>query len=324
MMSVSHTEDRHELLVTVASLYYELNQSQQQIADRLEISRSRVSRLIAEARERRIVTIHIRKSTPRDFTLEQELISQFALKDAYVLQSTPCVEGGALVESLGRLAASYLRRVMPALPGGSWIGVAWGTSVQAAVQALPDQFRRDIDVVQLLGGVGALVIDGPDLGRMVAAKLGGRHFDLHAPALVARPDVRDTFLTEPAVREGIARARAVQLAITGIGTVQEEASSFLRAGLLSRPELTELRSLEAVGEVCGRFFDSAGRHRDFDINRRIIGIEVEDLQHIPRVLAIAHGMPKVQSILGALRGEFLTVLVIDDVTARAVLSLTGL
>ena len=314
-------EYRDELLATVASMYYELHQTQQQIADRLELSRSSVSRLITEAHDRGIVSIHIRRSILRDFELEQELIAQFGLKDAYVLQVTPTVENGTLPDLLGRLAASYLRRVIPALAPGSSIGVAWGTSVQAAVRALPDHFGQGVDVVQLLGGVGALVIDSPDLARMVAAKLGGRHYDLHAPALVGSSTVCDMFLAEPAVQEGIARARAVELAITGVGSVQEEASSFLRAGLLDNSELADLRSKNVIGEMCGRFFDIEGRHTHYEINRRVVGIDLEDLQHIPRVLAIAHGMPKVRSILGALRGKFFTVLVTDEITARAVLSI---
>ena len=43
---------RDDLLVTVASLYYEHSQNQQQIAERLDVSRSSVSRMIKEARDR--------------------------------------------------------------------------------------------------------------------------------------------------------------------------------------------------------------------------------------------------------------------------------
>ena len=75
-------EDRNELLVTVASLYYELDQNQQQIADRLEISRSTVSRLIREARRRGSVEIRINKSVAGDFALEQALLTRCGLKDA--------------------------------------------------------------------------------------------------------------------------------------------------------------------------------------------------------------------------------------------------
>ena len=315
------TMDRDELLITVATLYYELDQSQQQIANRLQISRSSVSRLIAEARQHGIVTIQIHKSSHRDFALEQELIENFGLLDAYVLTSSPHLDETTSLDALGTMATSYLQRIIGSLEQHSTIGVAWGTSVQAAVQAIPNQFRQDLDVVQLLGGVGTLVVDSPDLARMVAAKLGGRHYDLPAPALVAQPAIRDVLLSEPTVSEAIARACGVGLAITGVGTTQEETSSFLRAGLISQTELGVLRESGAVGEMCGRFFDIDGCDQTFDINQRVVGIELEDLRKIPQVLAVARGIAKVQSILGALRGHFMNVLATDDITARAILSL---
>ncbi len=313
--------DRDELLITVARLYYEFDQSQQQIADRLEISRSSVSRLLSEAKDRGIVSIQIRESLFRDFALEQEVIDAFGLRDAYVLETSSHLDETALLKPLGNLAVTYLQRVIASLGSNSSIGVAWGTSVEAAVQSIPDKFGQQIDVVQLLGGVGTLVVDSPDLARMVAVKLGGRHYDLPAPVLVAQPALREALLTEPAVRDGIARAQSVELAITGVGTTQHNSSSFLRAGLITEGELAQLRESGAVGEMCGRFFNSDGESQTFAINQRVVGIELEDLQHIPRVLAVARGIAKVPSILGALRGRFMSVLVTDDITARALLSL---
>jgi len=172
-----------------------------------------------------------------------------------------------------------------------------------------------------MGGVGALVVDGPDLARIVATKLGGRHYDLHAPVLVERPEVRAVFLNEPAVSEGIRRAQAVKLAITGIGAVDDKASSFLRAGLFTVADLAALRRSGVVGEMVGRFFDAQGRDDEIEINQRIIGIELSDLRRIPQVLAVARGIAKAPSIHGALNGKFLNVLATDDVTARAILSL---
>lgn len=313
--------ERDEFLATVATLYYKLNQSQGEIGARLGISPSQVSRLLKEAKERNIVTIQIHTPIPRDFLLEQELMQRFGLKDAYVLQTNAEADDAQLLRATGQLAATYLQRVIDQLPPRASIGIAWGTGVHAAISALPDNLAQRIDAVQLMGGVGALNIDGPDLARMIAVKLGGRHHDLHAPVLVEQAATRPIFLAEPTVGEAIARARAVNLAITGIGTVQEEASSFLRAGLVKRTELAQLRNSGAVGEMVGRFFDSHGHDAAITINQRIIGIELADLRNIPIVLAVARGAIKAPAILGALRGRYLTVLATDDVTARAVTAL---
>jgi len=62
-------EHREELLATVASLYYRLNQSQGEIAERLDVSIATISRYLKEARERGIVQFNIRMPIPRDFEL---------------------------------------------------------------------------------------------------------------------------------------------------------------------------------------------------------------------------------------------------------------
>ncbi len=313
--------EREDLLAMVASLYYKLHLSQAEIAERLGVSSSKVSRLLKEAWDRGIIEVQVRTPMPRDFALEQELITRFGLRDAAVLESKPDSDEASLLVATGQLAAMHLQRVIPTLAPGSAIGLAWGTGVHATVAALPNHLGQRIDAVQLIGGVGALVIDSPDLARMIAVKLGGRHYDLHAPVLVERPDVREIFLNEPAVREGITRARNVQLAITGIGTVEDSASSFLRAGLVTRNDLAQMRTLGVVGETCGRFYDCNGNADGVEFNQRVIGIDLTELRHIPQVLAVARGVAKVAAILGALRGKYLTVLATDDVTAQGVLNL---
>jgi deoxyribonucleoside regulator len=318
---------RNALLATVASLYYKKHQSQSKIASQLEMSTSTVSRLLDEALEKGIVEIHVHMPIPRDLDLEQALIEHFALKDAYVLQTSELQANehsdDALLNAIGKLAATYLGRVIDSFSPGSSVGVSWGSGVHAAIKALPDEFAKNIDVVQLVGGVGALVIDSPELGRMIAEKLGGRHYDLHAPVMVESKEVRKMFLKEPSVREGVVRAKAVKLAILGISATSNEASSYLRAGLFSRAQLSSLRAQGAIGEICGHFFDAEGKFDHLEINERIIGLDLNDLRQIPQSVAVARGSAKVAAILGALRGKFVRVLATDDATAEAILELEG-
>ena len=312
---------RHELLVAVATLYYEQKQNQQQIADRLEISRSSVSRLLSEALDRGVVEIRIHKQSQRAHHLEHELVIRFGLRDAYVLDNTEGRPEAELLPGLGRLAADYLGRIIGLLEPDDCIAIAWGRGVHAAVSALEADPSRHIDVVQMLGSIGApdALLDGPDLARLLAAKLGGNHYYLHAPVLVEQVALRDLLLNEPSVRDGLTRARGAALAITGIGTTRDEDSSFLRAGHLTADELCDLRTAGVVGETCGIFFDAQGRYTDCAINARVVGLDLDSVHAIPRVIAVAHGQAKVDSILGALLGRHMTVLVTDDKTARAVL-----
>jgi lsr operon transcriptional repressor len=60
---------------------------------------------------------------------------------------------------------------------------------------------------------------------------------------------------------------------------------------------------------------------DIELNQRIVGIELKDLQDIKQVIGVAGGEAKAEAILGALRGDHINVLVTDDGAAGKVLRL---
>lgn len=318
---------RDELLVTVASLYYEQSYNQQQIADQLDVSRSSVSRMIKEARDRGIVDIHIHRPLYRDTQNEQELVRRFGLRDARVLRTQPlnsnAVEGATRLQALGRLAATYLEQVVEGLPPQSTIGIAWGTAAHASVNALSQRLEKGIDVVQLLGSVGAPQpnIDGPDLARALASKLGGRHYYLHAPAFVEQPGLREMLYRESTVHEAMKRVSAVQVALTGIGAMDGANTSYVRAGHMTVEQIKELHTQGVVGEMCGSFYDIYGHSEPYEINQHVVGIDSDALRAMPHMIAVAFGERKVRAIGAALRGHYPSVLITDHETAEGVLAL---
>jgi DNA-binding transcriptional regulator LsrR (DeoR family) len=72
--------------------------------------------------------------------------------------------------------------------------------------------------------------------------------------------------------------------------------------------------------MVGRFYKIDGTMDGIEINKRIIGIELDELRRIPVSMAVARGLPKIEAIYGALRGHYVSVLATDDVTARGVLA----
>ncbi len=309
-------DNREDLLVLVASLYYEQDYSQQQIADRLEISRSNISRLLKEAKQKGLVEIHVRKPISTVPALEREFRERFGLHAAMVARNRSHTAADSLAAA-GQLAAQYLKEV---LRPNSISAIAWGTGVSAAVTAFPTSQSMNVDVVQMLGSVGTVdsVIDGPELARQLALKLGGRYYYLHAPLFVESQAARDVIIEQPMIADTLRRARRADAALVGIGTTEMGASSFLRAGHLTEAQLAELRAQGVVGETCGQHFDIRGGS-DYDINRRVISVTLADVKHIPHVIAVACGLKKTRSILGALRGGYVKALATDEVTAAAVL-----
>jgi deoxyribonucleoside regulator len=320
LTDLTPSRSRDDLLARVASLYYEYDLNQQEIADRLRISRSNISRLLKEAKEKGLVEIRIHRRIPTVPTLEGELAARFSLKRVMIVENSDYGYEDRLAAA-GQLAAWYLEEIVQP---NAVIGISWGTGVAAAVQAVAPHRHLQNDVVQMIGSVGTVssVIDGPELARQLAHKLGGSYYYLHAPLFVDSPTTRSTFLEQPVIAETLRRAGDAQVALVGIGTTAPGASSFLRAGHLSEAQLKDMRERGMVGETTGKHFDVYGM-ADFDLNERVIAVSLESLKHIPDVVAVACGLLKTRAILGALRGGYINALATDSQTAQAVLEEAG-
>ena len=311
--------DHEELLAHVASLYYEEDLTQAEIARRIGTSRSTVSRMLQEARDAGIVEIIIHHPWRTVPELERELVRRFHLYQARVLQA----RGKRYPEVLKGLGVLAARHIDGILTDGMTLGISWGTAVFSTVQALRPKRRLPIRVVQMIGAVGTSdpLIDGPDLARLLANVYGGEYRYLHAPLIVESPQVREALLQEPHIRETLEMARKADLALVGIGSPRPEVSSLLRAGYLDREALARLREQGVVGDICARHYDIHGRILDIPLNRRIVGIEPEDIHTIGQVIGVAGGEPKAEAILGALRGGCVDVLITDDTAVERVLAL---
>jgi DNA-binding transcriptional regulator LsrR (DeoR family) len=75
----------------------------------------------------------------------------------------------------------------------------------------------------------------------------------------------------------------------------------------------------AVGDICLRFFDAQGNIIHSDIDERVIGITLEQLKKIDRVVGVTGGPVKEAAIRAALLGKFINVLVTDHLSAKKLL-----
>jgi DNA-binding transcriptional regulator LsrR (DeoR family) len=311
--------ERTELLARVASMYYEDNLTQDEIARRVDTSRSTVSRMLQEAREAGVVEITVHypwKTVPE---IEDDLVVRFHLRQARVLlgRGRPYEE---VLRGLGVLAARYIESI---LIEGTILGISWGVAVYSTVRALRPGRRLPITVVQLVGAVGQgdPLIDGPELARLLASVYGGEYRYLHAPLIVEDAHAREVLLQEPRIRETLSLARRADVALVGIGAPSPQVYTLLRAGYLDQEQLAQLRAQGVVGDICARHYDAHGRVLDIELNQRIVGIELEALHDIEQVIGVAGGEAKAEAILGVLRSGHVNVLFTDDVTAREVLAL---
>ncbi|WKZ35241.1 MAG: sugar-binding transcriptional regulator [Anaerolineales bacterium] len=311
--------DRSSFLADVAEMYYLEEQNQAKIAKTIGLTRSMVSRMLTEARENGIVEIRIQRPLQFDPELESMLKEKFGLKDAFVVV-THHRSGERLTRILGNAGAQMLARY---LGPKKILGLAWGTSISATVDAFEARETMPVKVVQLVGAMGARIMeyDGHDLVTRITEKLGGEAYYLNAPYLCQSPEIAKSLLETKSIRETIAMGKKTDLALLGIGTTSPDFSSFYLAGYVTRRELDELRKAGAIGDVCGLHFDVNGQAACNDFCERLVSIRSQDLLGIPVRLAVAGGEGKADAILGALRSKYVNVLVCDSKTARKVLEL---
>lgn len=316
------SDERIELLAQVANLYYEQGLGQTEIADQLQVSRSSVSRLLSEARETGVVEIRINFPLTRDHELEQALLADYSLEAAYVLNTKSI----SAVQSMGRLARLASSHLQTAITNDMIVGLSWGNAVLETIQAIRRRQSSGIQVVQVIGAAGANDprIDGPDLARQLAERLGGQYFYLNAPLIVEDSYVREGILGDQRIRKTLDLARRANILLVGIGSTNPQYSALLRAGYITEEELHMISSAGAVGDFCGYHIDIHGTVVETLINKRVVGISLDNVRAIPQVVGVARGLTKAPTILGTLRGGLVNVLVTDDETTREVLRLASL
>jgi DNA-binding transcriptional regulator LsrR (DeoR family) len=309
---------RLELLARIASLYYEDGLTQSQIAEQTGYSRSAVSRLLSEAREQGVVEIRVHHPLERRPDLEQALLERLPLKTVRVLKRG-LLNHAQMLRRLGALAAPLVDDL---IGDHATVGISWGTGLAELVNALRPRPLTGIHVVQIIGLIGTSElpeIDNPELTQRLARTLGGRYSILPAPLLVDSEATREALRNDYRVQRVLAHARQMEVALLGIGAVEPQYSTLVRAGYLSVDQAAELARAGAVGDVSAIYFDRSGRIVDVPLTRRIITIAPAALAAIPNKVGIAGGQAKPLPILGAVRAGLVNVLITDDVAAGGVL-----
>ena len=305
-------------LIEIARAYYFDNATQAEIARMFDMSRSMVSRDLALARELGIVEISIRDPRQRTPGLRDHLLSLFPhLKDT-VIAPTFTDSPDAVRATLGRFAANYLTA---SIQPDQRLTLGCGRTLRAMIDTLPFRQVADIEIVQAMGNIGheAHNIDYNEIARRAAEAFGGRAYYVSAPAILGpRAGTAHQFTeTNPTLSHALKRARTADVFVVGLGSLESD-QLYAQAGLIDMGELDAIRG-KAVGDICGRFFDFDGQAVVTPFEARVVGIELADMQAAAVAIGIAGGADKIEPLVGALRGQYINVLVTDERTAHHII-----
>jgi deoxyribonucleoside regulator len=308
---------RAEILVRVARMYYEYGLSQQEIADRIGLSRSRISRLLDQARESGIVQIDIVDPFKQEHELSVKLVDRYGLKIAVVC---PIPESGAkpLQWYLGQAGARLLKEI---IRDRDIVGICGGTTMLEVAKALKPAKRANVSVVQLegsLSGKGEELIHGNEIVTLFARAFGGTPHFLSVPAIVENRHLRDALTREHNVANILEMGRKANVAVFSVGA-PSRSSILVQAGYISPNEMDALLRKGAVGDLCSRFFDKDGLVCDCSLDDRTIGLNLREFYDKDSSVLIAGRPEKTNAIKGALRGQLVSILVTDETTARELL-----
>ena len=312
--------DHLRLVTKVARLYYTHGLRQTDIAERLQISQSRVSRLLSQAEEANIVRIVVAIPPHVHGDLEEAIENRYGLREVHVID-TVSTEGAALDRDLAYAMASILH---DSAPEASTIGfTSWSSTQRQMVRALQPLRSNTRYVVETLGDLGPPSLQHEAAGstQQFATLTGGEPVFLRTPGVVPTPSIREALLSQDLYARGaLEMLNDLDLALVGIGTC--EITPPLRSGdnYFTEEQLKEVKRLGAVGQVCLRFLDANGALIPNELDDLVIGITTEQLKSAARRWAVAGGPQKYAAIRAALLGRWVDTLVTDTGTAEYLVS----
>ena len=305
------------VLYAAARLYYMEDATQADVAAQLGTSRATVSRLLSEARRQGIVRIQvIAPETDGAEELGARVAAALGLVSVEVSAPVPASGSGGPADVMGSVLAPAVGRALGAvgLGPGDVLLVSSGRTVYEVSR---------FELPRLPGVVVAPTVGGTDqpeawyqtneITRRVAERIGGRGMYLFAPALPG-PELYETLLHDPTIQRVLHLWPHARCVLTGIG-----APPLLRAQAPQFIDTSSTALVEAVGDICSRFFSRTGEPVTFPGSERLIALDLETLKQVPVVIAVASGADKVAPVIAAARAGFFDHLVTDPQTARMIL-----
>lgn len=311
------TEDKYRQLINICIMHYQDGLTQQQIAQRIGVSRPQVSRLLASAKTAGIVKISIENPFSEEYRTERLLREAYGLSDVSIV-NVPDSETSFVARQMAQLVSMQFDMH---LKDNGILGIIGGHTIYNISQSFSSSPRKDISVVSLAGGSEKSGNrQANNSAHTFSEKLGCAFFPMPTPLVVASSEVRNILSMEPDVSRTIEKGNQSTVALIGIGCVDEN-SAYFAEELFDSAILNRLRSQGAVAGIGGSFMDSNGRILDFSERDRIFAISAEKLKAIPKVIAVAYGRNKAQAIDAVLTGRWVDILITTLDTAKVLLEL---
>lgn len=306
--------ERRDLLIDVAEMYYIKKMSQEEIAQKINLSRSNISRLLKVCIEEKIVEFKINKETSRIKELEEQVRDKYGLEFVRVVPDYDNEE--VAKKEAGRALAEYISENVE---DGMKIGMSWGSTMYEFVDSMEslDREVKDISVYQMLGGIGTSNVnaDGPQLTKMLSEKLDAKPHIINVPLIVQSKVLRDLLLEEPQIKEHYEQMKAMDVLIMGIGSLEVRENAMYRAGYISKEEAQKVVDVKAVADLSGHSIDSKGQFCKTSLSDKVINLSLESVEAAKIKIGAAVGRKKIKPVKAVLKSDYVNAIIIDELIA---------
>jgi DNA-binding transcriptional regulator LsrR (DeoR family) len=308
-------QEELRLITRAAWLYYMQGMTQTEVAEELNCSRIKVSRLIARARSLGIVDIRIHQPPGFFVDVEQALVKRYNLRDAVVTLDVP--EGEPQRRVLARAAIEWLT---PNLKPDRVVGISMGRTLAYFPEMIDTGLQTGATFIEVMGASDSINSGFRSYAVIsrIAQLFGGQSRLLDVPTFVSNQSMRDLLMSEEQVAARFDIARSSDILITSVGSVDEDALLY-KMGYLTDDILRELQNNQAIGDLLGQFIDERGRPVPSPLDGRLMALQLEDLKRIPYSVLVSGGPNKTRAMKAALLGNYVNVLITDMATAQKLL-----
>ncbi|MEQ5839654.1 DNA-binding transcriptional regulator [Paraburkholderia acidicola] len=310
------SSEKLDLATRAAWLYYVAGNTQNEIAEKLQVSRPVAQRLVAFAVEKNLIRVRVDHQIADCLTLADQLSKRYGLAMCEIVP----IDGDTHEEVDRKLAVAgaqvmerYLTEERPMV-----IALSSGRTLKAAVDQIAQLERPQHRLVSM---VGAIAQDGSsnryDVALHISEKTGGKHFLLPAPLIADNEAERAQWCNHRLYRIVQSLSGEADVAFVGIGDIGPNCPLY-EDGFLTVDEVRELMRLGAIAEMLGLPIDANGARIQSPTGRRVTSIRLDSPPKRPTI-GIAGGTRKRHAVIAALKGGWLSGLVTDELCARAAL-----
>jgi DNA-binding transcriptional regulator LsrR (DeoR family) len=299
-----------------AWLYYVAGNTQDDVAQKLGVSRQTAQRLVSMAVSERLIKVRLDHPIARCMELAARLTDRFGLALCEIVPSDPAPTSSTLgiAEATAADMEQRLKSLHPIV-----VAIGSGRSLRAAVDQLPPLDCPQHKIVSLVGNIAP---DGSasfyDVIVRFADAVQAPHYPMPLPVIASTSRERDLFFDQASVRQIVSLAQSADVTYVGVGDLGEN-PPLLQDGFITRKELHILNKAGAVGEIVGWAFDADGIPIDGLTNDRVASVRLE--RPAKRLtIGVAMGEVKARAIAAALTGKWLSGLISDERTAERLLA----